>query len=40
MAGGLTGWFIGEATRAEIILVLQQIIEAEQAGAPPSADGA
>ncbi|MGC4866793.1 BTAD domain-containing putative transcriptional regulator [Micromonospora sp. DT53] len=40
LAGGLTGWFIGEATRAEIILVLQQITEAEQAGARPSADGA
>ncbi|MEU4470858.1 BTAD domain-containing putative transcriptional regulator [Micromonospora sp. NPDC023888] len=46
LAGGLTGWYVGEATRAEIILLLQQITEEEKAGAangpgaPPSADGA
>ncbi|MFI1192110.1 BTAD domain-containing putative transcriptional regulator [Micromonospora sp. NPDC020750] len=47
LAGGLTGWYIGEATRSEIILVLDQITEAENAaaraapgGTPPSADGA
>lgn len=40
--GGLTGWYVGEATRAEITFVLQQITEAERAGpgAPPSADRA
>ncbi|MFY1618109.1 BTAD domain-containing putative transcriptional regulator [Micromonospora sp. WMMD736] len=40
--GGLTGWYVGEATRAEITFVLQQITEAEKAGpgAPPSADRA
>ncbi|MGC4877076.1 BTAD domain-containing putative transcriptional regulator [Micromonospora sp. DT43] len=46
LAGGLTGWYVGEATRAEIIVLLQQITEEEKAGAasgpgaPPSADGA
>ncbi|MEU1585862.1 BTAD domain-containing putative transcriptional regulator [Micromonospora sp. NPDC005710] len=40
LAGGLTGWYVGEAARAEIILVLTQITEAEKAGAAPSADGA
>lgn len=40
LAGGLTGWYVGEAARAEIILVLKEITEAEKAGAPPSADGA
>ncbi|WP_406073181.1 BTAD domain-containing putative transcriptional regulator [Micromonospora sp. NBC_01638] len=42
LAGGLTGWYVGEATRTEILLVLEQITEAEKAGpgAPPSADGA
>ncbi|WP_433390067.1 BTAD domain-containing putative transcriptional regulator [Micromonospora sp. KLBMP9576] len=47
LAGGLTGWYVGEATRTEIILALDQITEAEQArdraapcGAPPSAAGA
>ncbi|MFF4878434.1 BTAD domain-containing putative transcriptional regulator [Micromonospora sp. NPDC000668] len=46
LVGGLTGWYVGEATRSEIILVLDQITEAEKAGAPeapgapPSADGA
>ncbi|WP_051724045.1 BTAD domain-containing putative transcriptional regulator [Micromonospora chokoriensis] len=40
LAGGLTGWYVGDAARAEIILVLEQITEAEKAGAPPSADGA
>ncbi|MGC5289192.1 BTAD domain-containing putative transcriptional regulator [Micromonospora sp. DT231] len=46
LAGGLTGWYVGEATRSEIILLLQQITEEEKAGAasrpgaPPSADGA
>ncbi|MEU8388190.1 BTAD domain-containing putative transcriptional regulator [Micromonospora sp. NPDC048842] len=40
LAGGLTGWYVGEAARAEIILVLKEITEAEKAGAPPSAGGA
>ncbi|WP_046562550.1 BTAD domain-containing putative transcriptional regulator [Micromonospora sp. HK10] len=47
LTGGLTGWYVGEATRAEIILALEQITAAEQTatrvgpgGAPPSADGA
>ncbi|MET8039695.1 BTAD domain-containing putative transcriptional regulator [Micromonospora sp. NPDC005215] len=46
LVGGLTGWYVGEATRSEIILVLDEITEAEKAGAasrpgaPPSADGA
>ncbi|MEV4823724.1 BTAD domain-containing putative transcriptional regulator [Micromonospora sp. NPDC049274] len=46
LAGGLTGWYVGEATRSEIIILLQQITEEEKAGAasgpgaPPSADGA
>jgi predicted ATPase/DNA-binding SARP family transcriptional activator len=40
LAGGLTGWYVGEAARAEIILVLEEITEAEKAGARPSADGA
>ncbi|WCN81161.1 BTAD domain-containing putative transcriptional regulator [Micromonospora sp. LH3U1] len=42
LTGGLTGWYVGEATRSEIMLVLEQITEAEKAGpgAPPSADGA
>ncbi|WP_433347384.1 BTAD domain-containing putative transcriptional regulator [Micromonospora sp. CA-111912] len=47
LAGGLTGWYIGEATRSEIILVLEEITEAENptaraapGGTPPSADGA
>ncbi|MCX5120095.1 winged helix-turn-helix domain-containing protein [Micromonospora sp. NBC_00362] len=40
LAGGLTGWYVGEAARAEIILVLKEITEAEKAGAPPSANGA
>ncbi|MER5700812.1 BTAD domain-containing putative transcriptional regulator [Micromonospora sp. NPDC002296] len=47
LAGGLTGWYIGEATRSEIISALEQITDAERAaaraapgGAPPSADGA
>ncbi|CCH21726.1 Two-component SARP family transcriptional regulator fused with ATPase domain [Micromonospora lupini str. Lupac 08] len=46
LVGGLTGWYVGEATRSEIILVLGEITEAERAGAaspsgePPSADGA
>ncbi len=40
LAGGLTGWYVGEAARAEIILALKEITEAEKAGAPPSADGA
>ncbi|MEU1749458.1 BTAD domain-containing putative transcriptional regulator [Micromonospora arida] len=40
LTGGLTGWYVGEAARAEIILVLKEITEAEKAGAPPSADGA
>ncbi|MEU0549573.1 BTAD domain-containing putative transcriptional regulator [Micromonospora sp. NPDC005979] len=42
LTGGLTGWYVGEATRTEIIFVLEQIIEAEKAGpgAPPSADRA
>ena len=40
LSGGLTGWYVGEATRSEIIFVLEEITEAEKAGAPPSADGA
>ncbi|MEU8421633.1 BTAD domain-containing putative transcriptional regulator [Micromonospora sp. NPDC048835] len=40
LAGGLTGWYVGEAARAEIILALAEITKAEQAGARPSADGA
>ena len=40
LVGGLTGWYVGEAARAEILLVLEQITEAEKAGAPPSVDGA
>ncbi|MEV4119313.1 BTAD domain-containing putative transcriptional regulator [Micromonospora sp. NPDC049645] len=40
LTGGLTGWYVGEAARAEILLVLAEITEAEQAGASPSADGA
>ncbi|WP_433127571.1 BTAD domain-containing putative transcriptional regulator [Micromonospora sp. CA-240977] len=46
LVGGLTGWYVGEATRSEIILVLDEITEAERAGAasrpgaPPSAGGA
>ncbi|MET8257562.1 BTAD domain-containing putative transcriptional regulator [Micromonospora sp. NPDC005205] len=40
LAGGLTGWYVGEAARAEIVLVLKEITEAEKAGAPPSAGGA
>ncbi|KAB1924682.1 BTAD domain-containing putative transcriptional regulator [Micromonospora noduli] len=40
LTGGLTGWYVGEAARAEIILVLKEITEAEKAGAPPSAGGA
>ncbi|MEU8328280.1 BTAD domain-containing putative transcriptional regulator [Micromonospora sp. NPDC048839] len=46
LVGGLTGWYVGEATRAEIILALDEITKAERAGAagrpgaPPSADGA
>lgn len=40
LTGGLTGWYVGEAARAEIILVLEEITEAEKAGAPPSAGGA
>ncbi|MCX5067959.1 winged helix-turn-helix domain-containing protein [Micromonospora lupini] len=46
LVGGLTGWYVGEATRSEIILVLEEITEAERAGAvsrsgaPPSAGGA
>ncbi|MET7945397.1 BTAD domain-containing putative transcriptional regulator [Micromonospora sp. NPDC005324] len=40
LAGGLTGWYVGEAARAEIIVVLKEIAEAEKAGAPPSAAGA
>ncbi|MFI6066071.1 BTAD domain-containing putative transcriptional regulator [Micromonospora sp. NPDC051227] len=40
LTGGLTGWYVGEAARAEIILVLKEINEAEKAGAPPSAGGA
>ncbi|MGC4772756.1 BTAD domain-containing putative transcriptional regulator [Micromonospora sp. DT44] len=42
LTGGLTGWYVGEATRAEIIFVLEQIIETEKVGpgAPPSVDRA
>ncbi|MGC4850355.1 BTAD domain-containing putative transcriptional regulator [Micromonospora sp. DT15] len=40
LTGGLTGWYVGEAARAEIILVLKEITEAEKADAPPSAGGA
>ncbi|MDG4784174.1 BTAD domain-containing putative transcriptional regulator [Micromonospora sp. WMMD961] len=42
LTGGLTGWYVGDATRTEIMFVLEQIAEAEQAGpgAPPSADRA
>ncbi|MFI7425640.1 BTAD domain-containing putative transcriptional regulator [Micromonospora sp. NPDC049836] len=47
LTGGLTGWYVGEATRAEIILALEQITAAERTatrvapgGARPSADGA
>ncbi|MEV4498901.1 BTAD domain-containing putative transcriptional regulator [Micromonospora arborensis] len=40
LSGGLTGWYVGEATRSEIMLALEQITEAEKVGAPPSADGA
>ncbi|MBQ1018195.1 winged helix-turn-helix domain-containing protein [Micromonospora sp. D93] len=40
LAGGLTGWYVGDAARAEIILALKEITEAETAGARPSADGA
>ncbi|MCG5472197.1 winged helix-turn-helix domain-containing protein [Micromonospora sp. LAH09] len=46
LVGGLTGWYVGEATRSEILHVLDEITEAEKAGAPngpgavPSADGA
>ncbi|WFE51485.1 BTAD domain-containing putative transcriptional regulator [Micromonospora sp. WMMD1155] len=42
LTGGLTGWYVGEATRTEVMFVLDQIAEAEKAesGAPPSADGA
>lgn len=42
LTGGLTGWYVGEATRTEVMFVLEQIAEAEKVGpcAPPSADGA
>lgn len=40
LVGGLTGWYVGEAARAEIIVVLKEIAEAGKVGAPPSADGA
>ncbi|MGW3785862.1 BTAD domain-containing putative transcriptional regulator [Micromonospora chokoriensis] len=42
LVGGLTGWYVGEATRTEVVFVLEQIAEAEKVGpgAPPSADGA
>ncbi|MEU4530940.1 BTAD domain-containing putative transcriptional regulator [Micromonospora ureilytica] len=40
LVGGLTGWYVGDAARAEIILALKEITEAEEAGARPSADGA
>ncbi|MEU1397349.1 BTAD domain-containing putative transcriptional regulator [Micromonospora zamorensis] len=46
LVGGLTGWYVGEATRSEIILVLDEITEQEKVeaasrpGALPSADGA
>ncbi|MEH0932045.1 BTAD domain-containing putative transcriptional regulator [Micromonospora sp. CPCC 205558] len=40
LTSGLTGWYVGEAARAEIVLTLKEITEAEKAGAPPSADGA
>ncbi|MEU8215921.1 BTAD domain-containing putative transcriptional regulator [Micromonospora taraxaci] len=42
LIGGLTGWYVGEATRTEVVFVLEQIAEAEKVGpgAPPSADGA
>ncbi|MET8120198.1 BTAD domain-containing putative transcriptional regulator [Micromonospora sp. NPDC005291] len=43
LAGGLTGWYVGEATRSEIVSVLAGITEAEKAesgGTPPSVDGA
>ncbi|MEV5207350.1 BTAD domain-containing putative transcriptional regulator [Micromonospora sp. NPDC053740] len=40
LTGGLTGWYVGDAARAEIVLVLKEIAEAEKVGAPPSADGA
>ncbi|MDG4806541.1 BTAD domain-containing putative transcriptional regulator [Micromonospora sp. WMMD1120] len=39
LAGGLTGWYVGEATREEIIRTLEQIAELAR-NAPPSADGA
>ncbi|WP_229399739.1 BTAD domain-containing putative transcriptional regulator [Micromonospora okii] len=45
--GGLSGWYLGETMRSEIVLVLDQIAEAERVaartaagGAPPSAAGA
>ncbi|MEU8017419.1 BTAD domain-containing putative transcriptional regulator [Micromonospora parva] len=42
LTGGLTGWYVGDATRTEIMFVLDQITEAEKAGpgAPPSAERA
>ncbi|MET8201279.1 BTAD domain-containing putative transcriptional regulator [Micromonospora taraxaci] len=42
LIGGLTGWYVGEATRTEVVFVLEQIAEAEKVGpgVPPSADGA
>ncbi|MFD6568648.1 BTAD domain-containing putative transcriptional regulator [Micromonospora profundi] len=45
LVGGLTGWYVGETTRTEIMLVLAQIAEAEQTSVTvpdqqPSADGA
>ncbi|MBG6069203.1 BTAD domain-containing putative transcriptional regulator [Micromonospora ureilytica] len=40
LVGGLTGWYVGDAARAEIILALKEITGAEEAGARPSADGA
>ncbi|RQX19505.1 protein kinase [Micromonospora ureilytica] len=40
LVGGLTGWYVGDAARAEIILALKEITEAEEAGARPSVDGA
>ncbi|MBQ1015531.1 AfsR/SARP family transcriptional regulator, partial [Micromonospora sp. M51] len=42
LTGGLTGWYVGDATRTEIMFVLEQITEAEKAGpgAPPSAERA
>ncbi|MGC4748756.1 BTAD domain-containing putative transcriptional regulator [Micromonospora sp. DT201] len=40
LSGGLTGWYVGEATRSQIMIALEEITEAEKVGAPPSADGA